>query len=95
MKLTKTEISQIGSIMGNYRSIHESLNFYEKNLGLMENGTISKNMNEISSLSIKIKESISKLQKERAKEKDFFSSLEEKYGPGQFDVETFEYKITK
>jgi hypothetical protein len=95
MKLTKTEISQIGSIMSNYRSIHESLNIYEKNLGLMENGTIAKNRDEISSLSIKIKESISKLKQERAKEKDFFGFLEKKYGPGQFDVETFEYKITK
>lgn len=95
MKLTKTEISQIGSIMDNYRSIHESLNFYEKNLGLMENGTMKKSKEEISSLSVKIKESISKLQQERAKEKDFFGFLEQKYGPGQFDVETFEYKTTK
>ena len=92
MKLTKTEITQIGSIMNNYRSIHESLNFYEKNLGLMESGTIKKSGEEISSLGLKIKESISKLQQERAKEKDFFGFLEQKYGPGQFDVETFEYK---
>ena len=95
MKLTKTEIAQIGSIMNNYRSVHESLNFYEKNLGLMEKGIIEKNRDEISSLSIKIKETISKLQQERAKEKDFFGLLEQKYGPGQFDVETFEYKTTK
>lgn len=81
--------------MDNYRSIHESLNFYEKNLGLMENGTMKKSKEEISSLSVKIKESISKLQQERAKEKDFFGFLEQKYGPGQFDVETFEYKTTK
>ena len=95
MKLTKIEIEQIGSIMNNYRSIHESLNFYEKNLGLMENGTMKKSKEEITSLGIKIKESISKLQQERAKEKDFFGFLEQKYGPGQFDVETFEYKTTK
>ncbi|MGI9143706.1 MAG: hypothetical protein ACR2IJ_11010 [Fluviibacter sp.] len=81
--------------MNNYGSIHESLNFYEKNLGLMENGTIEKSKDEISSIGLKIKESISKLQQERAKEKDFFGFLEQKYGPGQFDVETFEYKTTK
>jgi len=92
MRLSEIEINQIGSIMNNYRSIHESLNFYEKNLGLMENGTIKKSKEEISSLGLKIKESISKLQQERAKEKDFFGFLEQKYGPGQFDVETFEYK---
>lgn len=95
MKLSKTEISQIGSIMDNYRSIHENLNFYEKNLGLMENGTIKKSKEEISSLGTKIKESISKLQQERIKEKDFFKFLEQKYGPGQFDIETFEYKTKK
>ena len=61
----------------------------------MENGTMKKSKEEISSLSVKIKESISKLQQERAKEKDFFGFLEQKYGPGQFDVETFEYKTTK
>jgi len=95
MKLTKTEISQIGSIMNSYRSIHESLNFYEKNLVLMEKGNIEKSRDEITSLGIKIKDSISKLQQERAKEKDFFCFLEQKYGPGQFDTETFEYKTTK
>ena len=92
MRLSEIEIKEIGSIMSNYRSIHESLNFYEKNLALMENGTMKKSKEEISSLGLKIKESISKLQQERAKEKDFFGFLEQKYGPGQFDVETFEYK---
>lgn len=92
MRLSEIEIKEIGSIMDNYRSIHEALNFYEKNLGLMENGTIKKSREEISSLGLKIKENISKLQQERAKEKDFFGFLEQKYGPGQFDVETFEYK---
>lgn len=58
----------------------------------MENGTIKKSNEEISLIGLKIKENISKLQQERAKEKDFFGFLEEKYGPGQFDVETFEYK---
>lgn len=95
MRLSEIEIKQIGSIMDNYRSIHESLNFYEKNLGLMENGTMKKSKEEISSLGLKIKESISKLQQERAKEKDFFGFLEQKYGPGQFDMETFEYKTKK
>jgi hypothetical protein len=92
MKLSEIEINQIGSIMNNYRSIHDSLNFYEKQLGLMENGTLKKSKEEVSSLGTKIKDSISKLQQERAKEKDFFGFLEQKYGPGQFDVETFEYK---
>jgi hypothetical protein len=92
MKLSEIEINQIGSIMNNYRSIHDSLNFYEKQLGLMENGTLKKSKEEVSSLGSKIKDSISKLQQERAKEKDFFGFLEQKYGPGQFDVETFEYK---
>jgi hypothetical protein len=95
MKLTKTEISQIGSIMNSYRSIHESLNFYEKNLVLMEKGNIEKSRDEITSLGIKIKDSISKLKQEREKEKDFFDFLKTKYGPGEFDVETFEYKTKK
>ena len=95
MKLSEIEINQIGSIMDNYRSIHDSLNYYEKSLVLMENDSTQKTPDEIHSLGLKIKESISKLKQERDKEKDFFNFLKTKYGPGEFDVETFEYKTKK
>ena len=95
MKLSEIEINQIGSIMDNYRSIHDSLNYYEKSLVMMENDSTQKTPDEIHSLGLKIKESISKLKQERDKEKDFFNFLKTKYGPGEFDVETFEYKTKK
>jgi hypothetical protein len=95
MKLSEIEINQIGSIMDNYRSIHDSLNYYEKSLVLMENDSTQKTPDEIHSLGLKIKESIFKLKQERDKEKDFFNFLKTKYGPGEFDVETFEYKTKK
>lgn len=92
MQLTDIEINQIRSIMGNYRSIHGDLDLYEKSLNSMENNLSEKDPDLVYSLGAKIRESISRLNQERVKEKDFFNLLNTKYGPGELDVDTLEYK---
>lgn len=87
------ETQKIKSIVDNYRSIHQELSFYEKNLENMTSGKEEKTESKISSMGIKIKECISKLEQERKTEKEFFLIIQEKYGPGEFDIETFQYKI--
>jgi hypothetical protein len=87
------ETQKIRSIVDNYKSIHQELNSYEKSLENMTKGVEEKTENKISSMRIKIKECISKLEQERKTEKEFFLLIQEKYGPGEFDIETFEYKI--
>ena len=91
MNIQETE--KIRSIIDNYRSIHQELNSYEKNLENMTWGFEEKTKEKISSIGNKIKECISKLEQERKTEKEFFLVIQEKYGPGEFDVETFQYKI--
>jgi hypothetical protein len=77
----------------NYKSIHQELNSYEKSLENMTKGVEEKTEDKISYMGVKIKECISKLEQERKTEKEFFLLIQEKYGPGEFDIETFEYKI--
>jgi len=93
MQLTNVEINEIGLIIENYRSIHQELNSYEKDLENMTSGKEEKTEEKISSVGSKIKECISRLEQERKMEKEFFLIIQEKYGPGEFDIETFEYKI--
>jgi len=87
------ETQKIRSIIDNYRLIHSDLNSYEKNLENMVIGIEEKTEEKIFSVGNKIKECISKLEKERKTEKEFFLHIQEKYGPGEFDIETFQYKI--
>lgn len=91
MNIQETE--EIRSIINNYKSIHRELNSYEKNLENMTQGFEEKTEERISLIGNKIKECISKLEQERKTEKEFFLVIEEKYGPGEFDIETFQYKI--
>ena len=93
MNIQETE--KIKSIIDNYRSIHQELNSYEKNLEKMTQGFEEKTEEKISSIGSKIKECILKLEQERKTEKEFFLVIQEKYGPGEFDIETFEYKTKK
>ena len=93
--MNKQETEKIKSIIDNYRSIHQELNSYEKNLENMTQGFEEKTEEKISSIGSKIKECISKLEQERKTEKEFFFIIQEKYGPGEFDIETFQYKIKK
>ncbi len=87
------EKEKIRSVINNYRSIHQELNSYEKALENMTSGKEEKTEEKISSVGSKIKECISRLEQERKMEKEFFLIIQEKYGPGEFDIETFEYKI--
>jgi hypothetical protein len=87
------EEKKIRSIIDNYRSIHQELSFYEKNLENMASGIEEKTEERISLIGSKIKEGILKLEQERKKEKELFLLIQEKYGPGEFDIETFQYKI--
>lgn len=92
MQLTDIEINQIRLIIDNYRSIHSDLDFYEKSLNAMEKKLTEKDPDAVYSLGTKIRESVSKLNQEREKEKDFFDFLNLKYGPGELDMDTLEYK---
>ena len=62
MNIQETE--EIRSIIDNYRSIHQELSFYEKNLEDMVSGIEEKTEERISLIGSKIKEGILKLEQE-------------------------------
>jgi hypothetical protein len=92
MKMSFKEIEKIKSIMTNYREIHDELSSYEKELDRMSENESEKNENRIIHLGNKIKSCIKSLNIQRTDEKSMYVELEKKYGPGQIDVKTFEYK---
>jgi hypothetical protein len=90
--MNKQETEKIKSIINNYKSIHQELNSYEKRLENMSLGIEEKLEDEIFLVGSKIKKCIKKLEDERILERKFYSSLEKKYGPGELDINTLEYK---
>ena len=92
MRMTFKEIEELKSMMTNYRIIHDDLSAYEKELDKMSEGKSEKNEEKIIHLGIKIKSCVESLKSQRIKEKKMYEILEKKYGPGQIDINTFEYK---
>ncbi len=92
MKISFKERDELKSMMVNYRNIHEELSFYEGELNKMSDGEIEKSEERIMNLSSKIKSCVNSLESQRMEEKKMYARLEKKYGPGQLDVLTFEYK---
>jgi len=92
MILSNLEIVEITSIMKSYKELHDSLNFYEKKLEVFTSSG-EKDPVYILDLGSKIRNCISKLTEERQRENNLSKMLEEKYGPGDLDVNTLEYKI--
>lgn len=78
--------------MENFKKIHSELNHFEKVLESMEKKEIAKTPSLIAETRKKIEDCISRLYVEREKEKKLFSELEAKYGPGELDLNTLEYK---
>ena len=86
------EKNKINEIMDNFRIIHADLNRYENLLTSMERGDSEKNPELIKETGYKIRRCIERLQEERKREKKLFKEIESKYGPGELDMNTFEYK---
>jgi hypothetical protein len=91
MILSNLEIIEIKEIMRSYKDLHDSLNLYEKKLEFFLNSE-RKDPNEVLELGSKIRSCINKLTEERERELRFSQSLEEKYGQGELDIATLEYK---
>lgn len=91
MILSNLEIIEIKEIMKSYKDLHDSLNLYEKKLDFFLNSE-RKDPNGVLELGSKIRSCINKLTEERERELKFSQSLEEKYGQGELDIATLEYK---
>ena len=87
--MNENEKNMMKNIMNKYRIIHDKLNHYENLLKSKE----IRDFNKLSDISIKIKETINELEKERNAEREFLNLLEKKYGLGFIDPITLEYKI--
>ena len=83
---------KVKEIIDNFRNIHAELNFYESSLTSMEKGLTEKRSEKIKELGDNIKKCIERLYKEREKERKLLGEMEIKYGPGEIDLNTFEYK---
>ncbi len=90
--MNKKEKENIVLIVNNYRAIHDELNSYEKTLNGMSSNLEEKTEESIFYIRNKIKKCIDKLEFQRAEEKKFYQKLEKKYGPGELDINTLEYK---
>lgn len=94
MKISGSELLEIKNLMESYKKIHRDLSAYEGVLDSMQKELIPKNESQISLIGNRIKESVNFLESERIREKKFYQKLEKKYGPGELDVMTFEYKTS-
>ena len=92
MRISSTELFEVKSLVENYKKIRQDLSAYESMLDSMEKGLIQKDAYQISLIGNRIKESVNFLESERNREKRFYQNLEKKYGPGEFNIQTFEYK---
>jgi DNA polymerase/3'-5' exonuclease PolX len=90
--MNNIEKIELVGIIENYRIMHVELDTYEQDLHNIQSG---KSDQEISSIGEMIKNCINRLNSERRKEKDLLSDLEKKYGKGEIDLATLEYKTTK
>jgi hypothetical protein len=90
--MNNIEKIELVGIIENYRIMHVELDSYEQHLHNIQSG---KSDQEISSIGEMIKNCINRLNSERRKEKDLLSDLEKKYGKGEIDLATLEYKTTK
>ena len=90
--MNNIEKIELVGIIENYRIMHVELDSYEQDLHNIQSGKSDK---EISSIGEMIKNCINRLNSERRKEKDLLSNLEKKYGKGEIDLATLEYKTTK
>ena len=90
--MNNIEKIELVSIIENYRIMHVELDSYEQDLHNIQSGKSDK---EISSIGEMIKNCINRLNSERRKEKDLLSDLEKKYGKGEIDLATLEYKTTQ
>jgi hypothetical protein len=91
MILSNSEIIEIKEIMKSYKDLHDSLNLYEKNLEEFSNSE-GKDPNRVLEIGSKIRSCINKLTEEREREFKFSQALKEKYGQGELDITTLEYK---
>jgi len=91
--LSTEEILDLKKIMENYRYIHEELNSYEKELDKISTESIDKDPQEILKIGNEIRKCVEKLNGQRESEKIFLMSLENKYGPGELNPVTLEYKL--
>ncbi len=91
MILSNSEIIEIKEIMKSYKDLHDSLNLYEKKLEEFSNSE-GKDPNRVLEIGSKIRSCINKLTEEREREFKFSQALEEKYGHGELDLATLEYK---
>ena len=90
--MNNIEKIELVGIIENYRIMHVELDSYEQHLHNIQSG---KSDQEISSIGEMIKNCINRLNSERDKEKNLLSDLEKKYGKGEIDLATLEYKTTK
>jgi len=90
--MNNIEKIELVGIIENYRIMHVELDSYEQHLHNIQSG---KSDQEISSIGEMIKNCINRLNSERNKEKNLLSDLEKKYGKGEIDLATLEYKTTK
>jgi DNA polymerase/3'-5' exonuclease PolX len=89
--MNNIEKIELVGIIENYRIMHVELDSYEQHLHNIQSG---KSDQEISSIGEMIKNCINRLNSERDKEKNLLSDLEKKYGKGEIDLATLEYKTT-
>ena len=93
--MTINEKAFIISLIQEYSKIHRNIDNYEDQLDRIESGLNVRDRGKLEELNLEIKTEVEKLATFRNVELEFWDKIEEKYGPGEFDPTTFEYKTSK
>ena len=93
--MTINEKAFIVALIQEYTKIHANIEKYEDQLDRLESKLRVKDSEKLYELEYSIKLEVEKLATFRNVELEFWDAIEKKYGPGEFDPATLEYKVKK
>jgi hypothetical protein len=91
--MTTNEKAFVVAMIQEYEKIHISIDNIEKKLDLIEQRRSAKDFHLFEGLKEELTSEVEKLATFRNVEVEFWDEIAKKYGPGEFDPTTFEYKI--
>jgi hypothetical protein len=91
--MNSTEKSMVAFLIGEYGRCHQRLTDAERKIDELERRRNPADFSKVETLVLETQNQVALLEFYRGIEEDFWKEIRKKYGKGEFDPETFEYKI--
>jgi len=93
--MTTNEKAFVIALIQEYTKIHSNIDYYEDQLDKLQSKLKTSDSEKIYEMEYDIKVEVERLATFRNVELEFWDEIEKKYGPGEFDSNTLEYKVKK